>query len=86
MSCANSLFLWWRHLASYDISVSIAVCSWTFFFLFTICSPAIMVPNGWPSGHPKYIPSYKRKNIYVYIYRYDILEDPGQASSLYSLR
>jgi len=45
-----------------------------------------MVPNGWPSGHPKYIPSYKRKNIYVYIYRYDILEDPGQASSLYSLR
>ena len=45
-----------------------------------------MVPNAWPSGHPKYILSYERKNIYVYIYRYDILEDPGRASSLYSLR
>ena len=41
----------------------IAVCSWIF-FLFTVCSPAIMVPNAHSGGHPKCIPSYKYINIY----------------------
>ena len=35
-----------------------------FFFLFAVCSPAIMVPNAHSGGHPKCIPSYKYKNIY----------------------
>ena len=40
-----------------------------FFFVFTVCSLAIMVPNAHSGGHPKCIPLYKYKNIYLYIFR-----------------
>ena len=71
----------------------IAVCS-CFFPLFTICSPAIVVPNARSGGHPKCIPSYIRTYLYIYdiydiyilyIY-YGSLEEPARASSPYFLR
>ena len=40
-----------------------------FFLVFTVCSPAIMVPNAHSGGHPKCIPLYKYKNIVLYIFR-----------------
>ena len=35
------------------------------FVFFTVCSPAIMVPNALSGGHLKCIPSYKYKNVYI---------------------
>ena len=84
MPYANSLLLWWRHLAS---NIYIYMCAryvHEIFSLITICSQAFMAPNAWSSDHPKYIPSYKCKNIYVYIYH--IPEEPARASSPYFLR
>ena len=63
----------------------ITVCS-RIFFLFTICSPAIIVPNALSGGYPKCIPSYIRTYMYVYIHLYGSLEEPARASSPHFLR
>ena len=50
------------------IHIFMCIAVWLcFFFLFTVYSPAIMVPNAHSGGHPKCSPSYKYKNTYLYI-------------------